>query len=238
MAGVEALTDKKYTVIGRRYGSDEMAAQGVQAAGRWSRDVAVLARYGHGQAELDAFNALREQHAVLRIERPEAVTAKALTVQERAARLVAARHWVNQVSSLLGSRARADAALAQQVNDALPADDAGLDASIGTLSKLLTEHAARFAADAGVPECIAEAEAVRAGLTEIMGSLATAKSATRADTAEIDLLDGRLYISIRDLNRAARRAIRAGKLNAATADYRFDSGAARKAPAPAATPVA
>jgi hypothetical protein len=42
-----------------------------------------------------------------------------------------------------------------------------------------------------------------------------------ADTAQIDLLDGKLYLWIREPNKAGRRAIRNGHLSSAPQDYAF-----------------
>ena len=42
-----------------------------------------------------------------------------------------------------------------------------------------------------------------------------------ADTARIDMLDGKLYLWIRELNKAGRRAIRNGHLLGVPQDYAF-----------------
>jgi hypothetical protein len=62
-----------------------------------------------------------------------------------------------------------------------------------------------------------------------------------ADTAQIDLFDGKLYMRIRDLNSAGRKAIRNGDLGAGLHEYAFhhlkNSGNASPVPAPEPAPA-
>ena len=62
-----------------------------------------------------------------------------------------------------------------------------------------------------------------------------------ADTAQIDLFDGKLYMSIRDLNSAGRKAIRNGDLGAGLHEYAFhhlkNSGNPTVVPAPEPAPA-
>lgn len=60
------LTDAQLTIVGRRYGSDEVALEASEALARWRRDVAALAGYGYGQSALDGFAADLAQHETLR----------------------------------------------------------------------------------------------------------------------------------------------------------------------------
>ncbi len=83
-----------------------------------------------------------------------------------------------------------------------------------------------------------------ANLKASPGAARLAKTAPVIDTAAIDLLDGKLYVAIHDMNKAARRAIRGGKLGANLDEYRFHhlkpgaparTGVARAPDAPAGT---
>jgi len=72
------------------------------------------------------------------------------------------------------------------------------------------------------------------------GAVHTSKGQTVADTAQIDLYDGKLYMCMRDLNSAGRKAIRNGDLRAGLHEYAFHhlkrSGNPNPVPAPAPTP--
>ncbi len=233
MAKIEALDDARYTAIGARHGSHRIADESSRAAARWRRDVAVLARYGHGQAMLDSFLQLNDEHKTLREKRPEAVAAKETVIRERNEAIQSARHWVRQVESLLGVPARKDAALATKLNAALPADDSALGSAVGALSNLLRELGTSLPEDAGVPALITEGGELGAALGTAPGTVAAARTAKLNDTAEIDLLDGKLYIAMRELNRAGRRAVRAGKLQAPLTEYRFTPTGGGSPPGPA-----
>jgi hypothetical protein len=69
----------------------------------------------------------------------------------------------------------------------------------------------------------------------------TAKGQTVADTAQIDLYDGKLYTIMRDLNSAGRKAIRNGDVRAGLHEYALHhlkrSGNPSPLPAPATKPA-
>jgi hypothetical protein len=73
------------------------------------------------------------------------------------------------------------------------------------------------------------------------GAVHTSKGQTVADTAQIDLYDGKLYLCMRDLNSAARKAIRNGDLRAGLHEYAShhlkNSGNPAPAPAPVPAPA-
>jgi hypothetical protein len=76
-------------------------------------------------------------------------------------------------------------------------------------------------AEAQAEQRLAEVAELCAALVSLTGAVHTSKGQTVADTAQIDLYDGKLYIRIRDLNQAARRAIRNGNLDAGLHEYVF-----------------
>jgi len=119
------LTDPQLIVIGRRYGSDEVAWEASEAAARWNRDQAQLASYGYGPAALAIFEADRAQHDSLRASRPQALAAKKTAVASRDKQVSAGWAWVDRVSSALGILARTDETLATALATATPVDDAG-----------------------------------------------------------------------------------------------------------------
>lgn len=216
-----ALTDDDYTTIGRRHGSDDVATESSEASARWTRDVKAVASYGQGAGPLATFESLRAAHAALRAKRPEAVAAKTTSVRGRNTDVAAGWAWIDMTSSVLGGLAMNDAGLAEKINAAVPAADSGLGPAIEALAKLLGEYKPSLPADADVDARIAEAPALRAALTAAPGTVAGAKASPVVDTADLDLLDGKLYVAMRALNQAARKAIRNGTLNANPSEYRF-----------------
>jgi hypothetical protein len=237
MSKTSYLPEAQLIVIGRRYGSDEVALEAAEAEARWRRDVAALAPYGYGQAGLEAFAASVAGHAKLRSARPEAVAEKKTSVTNRDRQVSLGWAWVDRVRSMLGTLAVADQALATAVEAARPHDDAGLEAGIGALAAILADRQATLPADAQADKRLAEVEALTAALRASPGTVHTSKGQTVADTQQIDLADGKLYVTMRDLNRAARAAIRNDDLRASLGDYAFHhlkrSGNPNPVPAPA-----
>jgi hypothetical protein len=215
------LTDAQFIVIGRRYGCDDVAREATDAVARWNRDQGQLASYGFGAAALAAFETDRAQHETLRAARPQAVAAKKTAVTLRDKQVSAGWAWVDRVSSVLGTVARSDEKLATSLAAAMPADDAGLAAGIQALGAVLNSAKARLPAEAQAEQRLAEVAELCAALVSLTGAVHTSKGQTVADTAQIDLYDGKLYIRIRDLNQAARRAIRNGNLDAGLHEYVF-----------------
>lgn len=235
------LTDAQLTVIGRRYGSDDTALEAGEVLARWRRDLPVLATYGFGQAELDAFSADVAAHAKLRETRPEAVTGKRISVVTRDKHVSAGWAWVDRVTSILGVLARTDQNLSLALASATPRDDAALEAGIRTLRNILGECKARLPATVQVDQRLSEVEPLCASLVEAPGSVHTSKGQTVAETAQIDLYDGKLYAVMRDLNSAGRKAIRNGDLRAGLHEYALHhlkrSGNPNPLPAPTTKPA-
>jgi hypothetical protein len=215
------LTDAQLTIVGRRYGSDEVALEASEALARWRRDVAALAGYGYGQSALDGFAADVAQHETLRAARPEAMAEKKMAVVTRDKQVSAGWAWVDRVSGILGGLARTDQNLATALATATPIDDAGLEAGMRALSILLNETKGRLAPDAQADQRMAEVGALCTALQASPGTVHTSKGQTVADTAQIDLYDGKLCVRMRDLNAAGRAAIRNGDLRAGLGEYTF-----------------
>ena len=221
MPKIPYLTDAQLIVVGRRHGSDEVALEAGEALARWRRDLPALAGYGYGQPVLDAFVADVAEQAKLCAARPEAVKDKRMSVVVRDKHVSAGWAWVDRVVSMLGVPARADQALAMALVAAKPANDAGLEAGIRALATVLDQSKGRLPPDARAAERLAEVDALCAALRESPGAVHTSKGQTVADTQQIDLYDGKLYVCMRDLNAAARAAVRNGDLRASLADYTF-----------------
>jgi hypothetical protein len=231
------MTDAQLMITGRRYGADEVALEACEAMARWKRDVDPLASYGFGQQALDLFAADYAEQGKLRSARPEAVAEKKMSVTARDKQVSLAWAWVDRVGCVLGSLARTDQPLATALATATPTDDAGLEAGIRALATILNESKGRLPADAQADKRLAEVEGMCSGLQTSPGTVHTSKGQTVADTAQIDLYDGKLYVCMRDLNSAGRKAIRNGDLRAGLHEYAFhhlkNSGNSAPAPAPA-----
>jgi len=219
MPAKKVLTSAQFIAIGRRHGSEDVQKEGSEVAARWERDLAALKLFGFGKAGLTGFNALRDDHSKLLSERSTAVAAKTNAVGGRNTATSAAWAWVDMASSMLGELATTDAALATEVNAADPDDDGDLPAAIPALATILTKRKADLPEDADVQARVDEAPALAAALHDAPGAVAAAKAEPVIDTAEIDLLDGRLYAAISSLNAAGRKAVRHGKLSVPASEY-------------------
>lgn len=237
MPNFRYLSDPEYTVIGRRHGSDDVALEAGEVEARWRRFVDALAPYGFGKADLEAFVALLAEHAKLRGARPDAVADKKMSVVNRNQHVSAGWAWVDRVKAVLGRLGRGDQAVTTALATAAPGDDAALEVGIRALAALLAENQGRLPADAQVAQRLAEVATLSAGLLASPGTVHTSKIQTVADTQQLDLLDGKLCVIIRDLNAAARAAIRNGDLGASTSDFTFhhlkSGGRTPAQPAPA-----
>jgi hypothetical protein len=235
------LTDAQLTTIGSRFNCDEVAEEANEARGRWQRDVSVLGSYGHGRSALAAFEADITTHEGLRSARPEAVTGKRAAVALRDRHVSDAWAWVDRVRAVLGALARTEQTLALALDTTVPKDDAALEAGIHALATLLADNKAKLDEDAEADKRLAEVEALCAALRASPASVQTSKSRAAADTAQIDLFDGKLYTRMRALNAAARSAIRNGHLQASLHEYSFHrlkrSGNPNPVSPPAPTPV-
>lgn len=239
MAKNQFVTEAQLIVMGRRYGSGEIALEAGEAVARWRRDVGALGGYGLGPAALEAFVADAEAHAKLRAARPDAVADKKMAVVTRDQHVSAGWAWVDRVGSMLGLLARTDQNLATALASAMPRDDAGLESGIRSLRTLLFESKERLSAEALVDKRLGEVDGLCAALREAPGVVVTSRGQTLADTAQIDLYDGKLYLAICDLNSAGRKAIRNGDLRANPHEYTLHhlKRSGNPSPAPAVTPA-
>jgi hypothetical protein len=190
-----------------------------------------------GRRALAGFTADGVEHAKLRAARPEAVAEKKMSVATRDRQVSLGWAWVDRVCSMLGTLARTDQTLATALAAATPTDDAGLEAGIHALAILLNETKVRLAAEVQADKRLAEVDGLCQAMQASPGVVHTSKGQTVADTAQIDLFDGKLYVCMRDLNSAGRKAIRNGDLRVGLHEYAFhhlkNSGNPGPAPVPA-----
>jgi hypothetical protein len=215
------VTDAQFIIIGRRHGCDNVGLESSETSARWNRDVVALGEYGYGQAALDTFEADRSTHTALRAARPESVTHKKTAVTSRDKHVSEGWTWVDKVGSALGCVARTDETLATALATATPVDDAGLETGVQALARLLGDYKAKLQPEAQADTRLAEVADLCAAIKKSIGEVGTTRGQTVTDTEEIDLYDGKLYVWMRDLNSAARCAIRNGHLKAQLSEYTF-----------------
>lgn len=242
------VTDEHLTVVGRRYNCDDVGMEAGEVLARWRRDLGALGSYGFGQTALAAFEADVSSHASLRSSRPDAVAEKKTAAVMRDKQVSHGWAWVDKVEAVLGGLARTDLQVSMALAAALPADDAALEPGIRALATLLSEHKDKLAPETQVDKRLAEVEDLCAALRAQPGNVQVSRSRAIADTSQLDLLDGKLYLRMRDLNAAARSAIRNGDLQASLGEYTFrrlkrsgnpsPTAQAMPAPAPAAQQIA
>ena len=241
-----SVNDARCMKTGKQHASEPMAIESSEVQARWVRDQAALALYGHGPTRLAAFQALLAEHTRQREGRPEVVAEKTHAVRERQQTVEDAKTWVGRVYAGLLTLARNDLQLGGRLYEAYPDVDGELEGSIGTLATILNEVKDRLPSDFQAEARLAEVPDLQSRLATAHGTVSTAKAKRVADTAAIDLLDGKLYYMIRDLNDAARAAIRNGDLQAALAEYRFhhlghrrrlDPDEPADSPTPAVSPI-
>ena len=228
------VTEAQLIVIGRRYGADEGALEATEAAARWRRDLSALAMYGYGQAALDGFAADVAEHAKLRAARPEAVAEKKMSVATRDRQVSLGWAWVDKVCSMR-FQPRCSISLCL-----IP----GSGQEPNYASAWTWEHPTgvgiinlRLAADVQADKRLAEVDGLSQALQASPGAVHTSKGQTVADTAQIDLFDGKLYVCMRDLNSAGRKAIRNGDLRVGLHEYAFHHLKNSGNPGPAPVPV-
>lgn len=106
------------------------------------------------------------------------------------------------------------AAIEQQEKD-------GLDAMVGGCVAALTKHKTELDADADPDALIAVGEALVPRLKTLGPAKTVAKDATKSDTEELDVLEGRLLEIIAALNSAGRKAFRAQHNQAKVEAYKY-----------------
>lgn len=221
MGAKRVRSNQELISIGRRHGSADIQKEASEVSARWARDVPVLKAYGLGQAARASFEGLRTAHGALLEKRPDSVSQKATALTTRNQATTNAWRWVDKAALILGQLAETDDVVSHDLSAARPTDDGDLPTKIPALAALLDKHKARLAEDADVQARIDEAAGLAQALTDAPGQVAAAKSAPVMDTAEIDLLDGKLYLAMVSLNEAGKKAIRHGELAAPASDYRF-----------------
>ncbi len=218
----KSYTKSSLRKIGRRYGSNQIQLEFQDTSVQWRDLRSVLAEFGHGEEQYQAFLTLGEKHKSLLISRPETIAAKTLNLGERNLTIHESWVWLEKVSGTMGILARTDPDTATKLNAARPKDDDDLWWSIGALLNLLVAKRDQLPASTPIDRRAEEAASLRERLAIIFGETNDAKQKPVLDTAEIDELDGELYVIMRDFNEVCRAAVRAGMVDRPISTFRFN----------------
>ncbi len=213
--------DDKLTTLGARFPSEDVLKDAALAAGHLARHGAAFALYGKGAAFAGRFDAQREEHRRFMVERAVGVAGKLSAIAGLNELFDAGWTWVEQVHAILTPFCRRDEAFALRVEKLTPETEAGLTTAVAGFRALLEEKKAALDADVPADDLIVEAADLEPRLAAVLGDKAQAKSGARADTRELDRLDGALYLAVADILDAGRRAVRAGRIDAPIGDFRF-----------------
>lgn len=236
----KVMTTNDFINIGRRFACEDIAREVQEILARWEKDVDILSEYGFGEESLNRFKALKNEHVALMDKRSQGVSEKKLTIKTKNEIIEGAWVWVDKCSALLGSLARMDEVIGTHLKEALPDGDTDLESSVAALAELLKNNVGSFGPSAKVDERLSEVSVIKEKLSEIYTETARTKSVTILDTADLDLLDGKLYIIMKDVNEAGRMAIRAGNINGIGNPYRFSyvsNGKTKPTPASPQLPI-
>lgn len=241
MAGgmFKALDEKAYVRIGKGFHSDDVAKEKAEVLDRWQSDMEVLKSWGFGVATLTAFEALSKEHDKKRQARPEAVSAKSISIEARRSLITEAWESVHKVAGALCLPATKDPAIAADLSSAMPTDDAGLSSGVVAMAKLLTKHSGVLDPEFDAASIVNGAEGLASRLDAQVGTVGSAKQATKEDTREIDLLDGQIVVVIRNLNKTARKAFRTLGNRVKVQEYQYNHlarGAAKRKAEPTPAP--
>lgn len=236
---IVTFTKEDFTRQGRRHGSDKIAREAQEMGEQWRRDLPVLQRYGQYQARFDLFLQLVDKHRILREKRPNLLAEKEELVRERNEHTETGWALAKQAVCVLTPLAREDTDCASRLKLAMPAGDLDLARGLGSLEDLLKDKAGVLPPQTEAAALVAAMAPVRERLSVIFGMVDEAKGRPVADTAEIDELDGRLYMMMLDVNAAGRNAVRAGLIPSRPPFYRFNHlrKSTRKNPDPVSPPV-
>lgn len=214
-----ARTRRQYRDLGARHACDKVNKEAHGVVPRWEEHLDTLRKYGQGRQKLDDFNALLAQHDAKLEARPDSVAAKLAAVAAVKAAHDVADEIVDKSKAILADAGKTSEAIEKDLAAALAAD--GKAAVVAALAKLLTTHAARLPADCDAADLAAQGQAAAAALTAAGPAKDTAKTATKADTEEIDVLDGQLIETIAEVNSAGRKAFRRLKNKAMVEAFKY-----------------
>ncbi len=222
MKTLTVYTDVLYQMLGARHPSDKMQLEATTTYTRWSEIIEIMTDFGLGRDEIAAFLALIEKHREALAKRSNKIVAKGMSIEDRNAAINAGWAWTAKTIITLSGLARTDTETARRINETRPVEDTDLASSIQDLADLLAAKADKISPAIPVQKRLEEATELVARLHTVFSDAENAKGKPMEDTAELDILDGKLYVIIRDFNEAGRAAVRAGLLPDRAPYFRFN----------------
>jgi hypothetical protein len=199
-------TRNQYRELGARFGCGKVADEASYTSTQWGEHIDVLRKYGKGRAKLEAFNTLRTQHDEAIRRRPEVVAIKLVTTSEARKTHEQADEFIDMAGSILSDVAKTNETLEKSLTTARGAD--GKAAVVSALAALLTANLPLLPEDAEGEALARRGPEIATALQAITPAKATSRTATKTDTEEIDVLDGRLIETMSEVNSAGRKAFR------------------------------
>ncbi|MBI5517962.1 MAG: hypothetical protein HY909_29590 [Deltaproteobacteria bacterium] len=195
--------------IGARWSSTLVLAEAELALHRWAEDVEVLRPFGWGPLRRERFEALVDQlrmrHDAWQAPRTSAPPPRDGEPVAGPGERARARSWLDRAISILEA-AELESDEATSALGSIPPPGDGTSTLLASVETALARCKALrqvLDPDAATGVFFLEGEAAIEALDKAL-DVAPVDPRDRAD--ELDTLDGRVYLSIRGLNRAARRA--------------------------------
>jgi hypothetical protein len=185
-----------------------VSEEAAETSERWGRYVDVLKSYGKGRRALESFNGLRAEHTAAMEARPEAVAAKLAASAASKATNTQADEFIDKATDILDDAGDANETIARDLASARTNVASGRAVFVASLVSMLRTHLALLPEDSDAEALAAQGEALVPALRALQPSKAATRTATKADTAELDVLDGRLLEVISKVNSAGRKAFR------------------------------
>jgi hypothetical protein len=206
---------------GQDHAAGKVSLEAHGADDRWIEDQNILKGHGMTPAMRAVFHGLILEHDTLRAERPETIAVKLERVKVSSALKKECRQWIDRAFCVLDGLALSnDEVVTGLVAVKAKASD-GLDAELSAHVALLRTHLALLDPDVSPDELIRTGESLAERLKAATPSKDAAMAATKSDTEELDVLDGRLIEIIAKLNNAGRKAFRALNNQAKVETYKY-----------------
>ncbi len=215
------ITEQDEVNAGMRCSDVELDAEADVVQGLQEKFVEQLTPYGYGRIKAAELAGLREDRKKMRLLRQEGVVAKQQAIGGLNDLFDETWSLLEQMHVLLTPFARRSGEFAARLRTFMPGDHLDLGKSYDGISALFAEKAPEMSPDVPTADLLARGGDLRKRLDRIFTSKAQAKDGAKAETRELDRLDGRLYLWIADFYAAGRAAIRAGRIDAPLSDFRF-----------------
>jgi hypothetical protein len=200
---------EEFISLGKRWGSALVLQEANESLTRWREDLPLLTRWGFGQTKLTRLETLVTELTQKHTQYQTLVGAKLAANPAEASAIETARTWVQRAQGILEDRIDADDEVAGRVRALgarIPEDASKLLIFSQGFLKIATEEREHLARESATDEFYKEgAEAIEV-LTLARGQKGSRTDTKEVGTAELDLLDGQIYVELSKLYKKARQA--------------------------------